>query len=140
MCGAMRFMREASRSEINVVVQEKLFRFFHLRDKKWSITEPQAFYFGSLCFIAIKRSHFRHPEPTPLPGLAKDLRMARNSFHTPIFDIEPNLRPKNSFAGGRKGKGGIRKTRKSVFGSFRVLVCVFVMRQARCLSGNQKFP
>lgn len=29
----MRFMRETSRSEINVGVQEKLFRFFHLRDK-----------------------------------------------------------------------------------------------------------
>ena len=61
----MRFMRETSRSEINVGVQEKLFRFFYLRDKKRSITEPQAFYFGSLCFTAIKRSHSRHPEPTP---------------------------------------------------------------------------
>ena len=61
----MRFMRESSRSEINVVVQEKLFRFFHLRDKKWSITEPRAFYFGSSRFIATKQSHSRHPEPPP---------------------------------------------------------------------------
>ena len=58
----MRFMRETSRSEINVGVQEKLFRFFDLRDKKWRITEPRAFYFGSLCFIAIKQSRSRHPE------------------------------------------------------------------------------
>ena len=67
----MRFMRETSRSEINVVVQEKLFRFFHLRDKKWSITEPQAFYFGPSRFIATNRSRSRHPEPTPLPALRR---------------------------------------------------------------------
>ena len=34
------------------------------------------FYLGSLCFIAIKRSRSRHPEPDPFARLSKDLRMA----------------------------------------------------------------